>query len=72
MDARLKRADQLAEPVLSFGEGLTQGPPADESVPPLGQTAGVKYSGKRRSEGILDVQKNACLLSEVGWWVDGL
>ena len=32
-DASLKRADQLAP--------LKQGPPADESVPPLGQTAGV-------------------------------
>ena len=32
-DARLRRADQLAP--------LIQGPPADESVPPLGQTAGV-------------------------------
>ncbi|HBP86352.1 MAG TPA: hypothetical protein DD706_01490, partial [Nitrospiraceae bacterium] len=31
-DANLARADQLAP--------LTQGPPADESVPPLGQTAG--------------------------------
>ena len=40
-NASLRRADQLAEPVLSFVEGLTQGPPADESVPPLGQTAGV-------------------------------
>ena len=33
MDASLRRADQLAP--------LKQGPPADESVPPLGQTAGV-------------------------------
>ncbi len=32
-DASLRRADQLAP--------LKQGPPADESVPPLGQTAGV-------------------------------
>ena len=40
-DASLRRADQLAEPVLSFVEGLKQGPPADESVRPLGQTAGV-------------------------------
>ena len=32
-DARLRRADQLAP--------LTQGPPVEESVPPLGQTAGV-------------------------------
>jgi len=32
-DASLRRADQLAS--------LTQGPPADESVPPLGQPAGV-------------------------------
>ena len=34
MDASLRRADQLAP--------LKQGPPADESVPPLGQTAGVR------------------------------
>ena len=33
MDASLRRADQLAP--------LKQGPPADESVPPLGRTAGV-------------------------------
>ena len=32
-DASLRRADQLAP--------LKQGPPADEGVPPLGQTAGV-------------------------------
>jgi hypothetical protein len=32
-DASLRRADKLA--------ALKQGPPADESVPPLGQTAGV-------------------------------
>ncbi|PJA77764.1 MAG: hypothetical protein CO149_07705 [Nitrospirae bacterium CG_4_9_14_3_um_filter_51_5] len=37
----LRRADQLAEPVLSLIEGLKHGPPADESVSPLGQTAGV-------------------------------
>jgi hypothetical protein len=41
MDASLRRADQLAESILSFVEGLTQGPLADESVPPLGQPAGV-------------------------------
>ena len=40
-DARLRRADQLAEPALSPVEGLKQGPPADESVPPVGQTAGI-------------------------------
>ena len=40
-DASLRRADQLAESILSHVEGLKQGPPADESVPPLGQTAGV-------------------------------
>jgi hypothetical protein len=34
MDASLRRADQLAP--------LKQGPPADESVPPLDQTAGVE------------------------------
>jgi len=33
-DAKLKRADQLAP--------LKQGPQTDESVPPLGQTAGVE------------------------------
>jgi len=37
----LRRAGQLAEPVLSLAEGLKQDPPMDESVPPLGQTAGV-------------------------------
>jgi hypothetical protein len=41
MDAVLRRGDQLAEPVLSLVEGLKQGPPAEERVPPLGQTAGV-------------------------------
>jgi hypothetical protein len=41
-DASLRRAGQLAEPVLSLVEGLKQGPPADESVPPLDQTAGVE------------------------------
>ena len=41
-DASLSRADQFAESILSYVEGLTQGPPADESVPPLGQTAGVE------------------------------
>jgi len=40
-DAILRRADQLAEPGLSLAEGLKQGPPAVESVPPLGQTEGV-------------------------------
>ena len=40
-DADNGGADQLARPALSFVEGLKQGPPADESVPPLGQTAGV-------------------------------
>ncbi len=34
MDANHRRADQLAP--------LKQGPPADKSVPPLGQTAGVE------------------------------
>jgi hypothetical protein len=34
MDANLRRTDQLAP--------LKQGPPAEESVPPLGQTAGVE------------------------------
>ncbi|HBP90539.1 MAG TPA: hypothetical protein DD706_22955 [Nitrospiraceae bacterium] len=33
-DASIQRADQLAEPVLSFGEGLKQGPPPDKSVFP--------------------------------------
>jgi hypothetical protein len=36
-DASLRRADQLAP--------LKQGPPADESVPPLGQTAGKSRFG---------------------------
>jgi hypothetical protein len=33
-DADLRRAAQLAEPVLSFVEGLGQGLPVDESVRP--------------------------------------
>jgi hypothetical protein len=37
----LRRAGHLAELILSLIEGLTQGPPTDESVPPLGQLAGV-------------------------------
>lgn len=41
MDANLGRAGQLAESILSHAEGLKQGPQADKSVPPLGQTAGV-------------------------------
>jgi hypothetical protein len=40
-DASLRRADQLAEPVLSLVEGVKQGPPTKDSVPLLGQTAGV-------------------------------
>ena len=40
-DASLRRADPLAESILSYVEGLKQGQPADESVPPLSQTAGV-------------------------------
>ena len=40
-----RRADQLPEPVLSFIEGLKQGPPAEESVPPMCQTAGVGNPG---------------------------
>jgi len=40
-DASFRRADQLAESILSFVEGLKQGPPADGSVPPLGHPAGV-------------------------------
>jgi hypothetical protein len=40
-DASLRRADQFAEPVLSFVEEIKQGPPTDKSVPPLGQTGGV-------------------------------
>jgi len=39
--ANLRRAGQLAESILSHAEGLKQGPPVEESVPPLGQTAGV-------------------------------
>ncbi len=34
-DANLGKADQLAEPVLSFVVGLKQGPPGNESVLPL-------------------------------------
>jgi len=37
----MRRAGQLAEFVLSVVEGLKQGPPEDESIPPLGQPAGV-------------------------------
>ncbi len=44
-DASLRRADQLAEPVLSRVEGLKQGPPADESVPPLARR---QASGSRK------------------------
>ena len=40
-DASLRRADQLAP--------LKQGPPAEESVPPLGQTAGVGPWGQNIS-----------------------
>ncbi len=40
-DANLRRAGQLAERVLSLIEGLKQGLPTAESVPPVGQTAGV-------------------------------
>jgi len=35
------KADKLAEPALSFVEGLKQSPPFDESIRPVGQTAGV-------------------------------
>jgi len=41
MDGNLRKAGQLAEPVISLGEGLKQGPSTDESVPPFAQTAGV-------------------------------
>ena len=41
-DASLRRADKLAEPDLSLVEGLIQGPPVEESIHPLGQTAGVE------------------------------
>ena len=41
MDASRGRASQLAELVLSFVEGLIQGPPIDKYVLPLTQTAGV-------------------------------
>jgi len=40
-DGNLRRAGQLTESILSHIEGLKQGPPVDESVLPLGQTAGV-------------------------------
>ncbi|MEX2492631.1 MAG: hypothetical protein WD425_12800 [Nitrospirales bacterium] len=40
-DASLRMAAQLAEPALSFVEGLGQGLPIDESVRPRGQAAGV-------------------------------
>jgi hypothetical protein len=38
---RLRSADQLAESVLSFVEGLRQGPPSDKSVHPHGRAAGI-------------------------------
>ncbi len=41
-NASLGRAAQLAEPVLSFVEGLRQGLPMDESIRPKGQSAGVR------------------------------
>lgn len=40
-DASIRRAAQLAEPVLSFVEGLGQGLPIGSSVRPRGQEAGV-------------------------------
>ena len=40
-DVNLRRADQLAESILSHVEGIKQGPPTEERVPPLGRTAGV-------------------------------
>jgi hypothetical protein len=41
-DASLRRAAQLAEPALSFVEGLKQSPPVDESIRPKGQSGGVR------------------------------
>ncbi|MCW5784595.1 MAG: hypothetical protein KIT39_14890 [Nitrospirales bacterium] len=54
-DVSLWKADQLAEPVLSFIEGLKQGPPPDESIPPLGQTVGVGQWG-RTFQGLMNVR----------------
>jgi hypothetical protein len=45
------RAGQLAAPVLSLAEGLKQDPSIDESVPPLGQTAGVEPGGDEYCRG---------------------
>jgi len=52
MDEKHGRAGQLAEPVLSLAEGLKQDPPIDESVPPLGQTAGVGPEGDEYCGGL--------------------
>jgi len=69
MDASLRRADQLVESILSFAEGLKQGPPDDKSVPPLGQTAGVgtwatNFSGihTKEREAIYSVWSGSSLL----------
>jgi hypothetical protein len=42
--ANFRRADQLAELVLSLVEGLKQGPPTYQSVLSMGQPAGVDPS----------------------------
>jgi hypothetical protein len=47
-DANLRRADKLAELVLSFVEGLRQGLPVTESLRPRGQSAGVRQKEKWR------------------------
>ena len=60
-DVSLWKVDQLAEPVLSFIEGLKQGPPADESIPPLGQTAGVGQWG-RTFQGLMKVRGSRYLV----------
>jgi hypothetical protein len=41
MDVSLRRADQLAEPVLSNAEGLKQGSPDYMSINPQGRSAGI-------------------------------
>ena len=51
-DANRRRADQLAELVLSFVEGLRQGLPVAKSVRPRGQSAGVRQKEQWRVAGV--------------------
>jgi hypothetical protein len=58
MDANFRRADQLAS--------LKQGPPADTSVPPLGQTAGVRPGRTNMCRGLHVGARNHefCMISD--------